>query len=116
MELTVVQPIKVRMPHGLQDFTPGEVIALPDKVARRLMELAPGKVRMGNDSPVHIGQRVQYCIPTNIKSSQRYTWDRHVGLVEIIDTENHLALIIPEDEAIPWRWVNLVFVNGVEAE
>jgi len=31
--------------------------------------------------------------------------------MEIIDTENHLALIIPEGETIPWRWVNLSFVN-----
>ena len=46
MEVTVVQPIKVRMPHGPQDFTPGEIIDLPDKVAQRLMELAPGKVRL----------------------------------------------------------------------
>jgi len=99
------------MPHGSQDFTPGEVIALPDKVARRLMELAPGKVRRGTDSPVHIGQRVHYCIPTNIKGPKSYTWEEHVGLVEIMDTENHLALIIPEDETIPWRWVNLSFIN-----
>lgn len=45
MELTVVQPIKVRMPQGSQDFKPGEIIELPDKVAQRLMELVPGKVR-----------------------------------------------------------------------
>ncbi len=45
MELTVVQPIKVRMPHGSQDFKPGEIIDLPDMVAQRLMELVPGKVR-----------------------------------------------------------------------
>ena len=50
MELTVVQPIRVRMPHGSQDFTPGEVIDLPEKVAQRLMELAPGKVRLFTDS------------------------------------------------------------------
>ena len=34
------------MPHGSQDFTPGEVIDLPDTVAQRLMELVPGKVRL----------------------------------------------------------------------
>jgi hypothetical protein len=116
MELTIVEPLKVRMPEGPQALEPGQTIDLPDKVARRLMELAPGKVRMVNDSPVHIGQRVHYCIPTNIKGPQRYTWDRHVGLVEMIDSAQHLALIIPEDETIPWRWVNLVFVNGVGAE
>ena len=115
MEILIVQPLKVRMPDGPQTFEPGQTIDLPDKVALRLMELAPGKVRVGNDSPVHIGQRVHYCIPTNITSPQMYTWDRHVGLGEMIDYEQHLALIIPEDETIPWRWVNLVFVNrGLE--
>ena len=53
MELTVVQRIKVRMPYGPQDFTPGEVIDLPDKVAQRLMELVPGKVRQVEPQTSH---------------------------------------------------------------
>jgi len=112
MEILIVQPLKVRMPDGPQTFEPGQTIDLPDKVALRLMELAPGKVRRGTDSPVHIGQRVHYCIPTNIKGPKSYTWEEHMGVIEMIDEEHHLTLIIPEDETIPWRWVNLVFVNG----
>jgi hypothetical protein len=100
------------MPEGPQAFKPGEVLELPDKVAQRLMELAPGKVRMVNDSSVHIGQRVRYRHPVGIKSATNYCWEEDVGVVEMIDYEHHLALIFPENESGPWRWVNLVFVNG----
>ena len=62
MELTVVQAIKVRMPHGSQDFTPGEVIDLPDKVAQRLMELVPGKVRLV-ELHLHPGVWVEFSSP-----------------------------------------------------
>jgi len=62
VELTVVQPIKVRMPHGSQDFTPGEVIDLPDKVAQRLMELVPGKVRLV-ELHLHPGVWVEFFSP-----------------------------------------------------
>ena len=50
MEVTIVQPLTVRMPEGPQALKPGEVIELPDKVAQRLQELAPGKVRLANGS------------------------------------------------------------------
>ncbi len=112
MELTIVQPLKVRMPAGPQTFEPGQVIKLPDKVGLRLMELAPGKVRRMEDSPFSIGQLVQYQYPVDIKSATNYSWKECIGVVEMIDHKSHLALIIPKNETIPWRWVNLVFVNG----
>jgi hypothetical protein len=62
MELTVVLPIKVRMPHGSQDFTPGEIIDLPDKVAQRLMELVPGKVRLVKPQ-LHPGVWIEFFSP-----------------------------------------------------
>ena len=45
MDLVFIEPQRVKMPHGAQDFQPGETVTLPDKVALRLMELVPGKVR-----------------------------------------------------------------------
>ncbi len=59
-----------------------------------------------------VGDKVTYRVPVNITGPQSYSWKEHVGLVEMIDHDHHLALIIPEDETIPWRWVDLVFVNG----
>ncbi len=62
MELTVVQAIKVRMPHGSQDFKPGQTNQLPDKVAQRLMELVPGKVRQV-DPQLHPGVWIEFFSP-----------------------------------------------------
>ena len=45
MELVFLESQRVKMPNGAQDFQPGETVTLPDKVALRLMELVPGKVR-----------------------------------------------------------------------
>ena len=45
MEITILQPLTIRMPNGPQAFEPGQTINLPDNVAQKLMELAPGKVR-----------------------------------------------------------------------
>ncbi len=64
MELTIVQPIKVRMPDGPQAFEPGQVITLPDTVAHKLMALAPGKVRPRLDSNhLHPGVWVEFNSP-----------------------------------------------------
>jgi len=62
VELTVVQPIKVRMPQGSQDFKPGQTIQLPDKVAQRLMELVPGKVRQV-EPQLHSGVWIEFFSP-----------------------------------------------------
>jgi len=62
VELVVVHPITVRMPHGSQDFTPGDVIHLPDKVASRLMALVPGKVRQV-EPQLHPGVWVEFFSP-----------------------------------------------------
>ncbi len=112
MELTFVQSLRVRMPDGPQAFEVGQILELPDKVALRLMELAPGKVRLVNHTALHIGQRVRYRVPVHITGPKRHTWEEHVGLVEMIDQDQHLALIIPEDETIPWRWMNLSLIHG----
>jgi hypothetical protein len=34
------------------------------------------------------------------------------SVIEIIDEAQHLALIIPKDEAYTWRWVNLGYVQA----
>jgi len=60
--LAVVRSIKVRMRYGSQKFAPGEIIDLPDKVAQRLMELVPGKVRLANPQ-LHPGVWVEFFSP-----------------------------------------------------
>ncbi len=51
MELVFLHRERVRMPHGSQDFKPGDTVQLPDKVAYRLMELLPGSVRPVDTAP-----------------------------------------------------------------
>ena len=51
MELVFLHRERVRMPHGSQDFKPGDTVRIPDKVAYRLMELLPGSVRPVDTAP-----------------------------------------------------------------
>lgn len=111
MELTILQPLNIRMPEGPQLFHPGQIIDLPHRVALRLLELAPGKIRRADEATCFIGQQVQYRIPTNIKGPHTYTWKEYTGTVAVIDESNHLALIVPDDETLTWRWVSLVYVE-----
>ena len=105
MELTVVQPIKVRMPHGPQDFTPGEVIDLPDKVAQRLMALVPGKVRQV-ELQLHPGVWVEFFSPLFGMCTARI----HEVTVDGCIITNH-SVLKGEDEpvTIPASWVRNVY-------
>ena len=106
------KPFRYRWSGGEIRFFPGEPVHVDTKLGQRILKKCEGKVRQADDSPFHIGQRVTYRIPVHITGLQSYTWEEHVGLVEMIDQKHHLVLIIPEDETIPWRWVNLSLIHG----
>jgi len=100
MELAVVQPITVRMPHGSQDFTPGEVIDLPDKVAQRLMELVPGKVRQV-DPQLHSGVWIEFFSPLFGPCTARI----HEVTVDGCIITDHSVLGEGEPVTIPASWI-----------
>ena len=105
MELTIVRPLKVQMPDGPKDFAPGEVIDLPDKVAQRLMELVPGKVRQV-ELQLHPGVWVEFFSPLFGMCTARI---REVRIDGCIIT-NH-SVLKGEDEpvTIPASWVRNVY-------
>ena len=113
MDLNIIKPLTIRMPEGPQAFKAGEVVTLPDKVALRLLELAPGKVQKIEELPFMVGQRVRFKHPVNIRNATTYTWEVSEGVVEIIDPLSHLALVIPDTGDIPWLWVNLVYIQPI---
>jgi len=69
MELTIIEPLKIQMPDGLQKFNPGQRVTLPDDVGHRLLKLAPGKVQRVTDEELAAGQNVLVQIPTDIKGA-----------------------------------------------
>jgi len=116
MELTIVKPLNIQMPDGLQKFNPGQRVTLPDDVGHRLLKLAPGKVQRVTDEELTAGQNVLVQIPTNIKSPIEYSWKEFTGRLEVVDRDRHLGLIIPDSEPRDWIWVNLVFIKRLPAE
>ena len=38
----------------------------------------------------------------------------HRGTIELIDEDWQMGLVIPENEQEPWRWVAMVYIQGVE--
>lgn len=82
------------------------------ELGQRILLKCEGKVRLADDSPLHIGQTVTYQVPVNIKAPKVYPWEEHTGVIEIIDEAHHLALILPKDEAYTWRWVSLTYVKA----
>ena len=113
MELTIIQPLTIRMPDGPHPYKAGETITLPEKVALRLMELAPGKVRKIEEPPFMVGQRVRFKHPVNIRDATTYSWEVSKGVVEMIDPLSYLALVIPDGGELPWLWVNMVYVQPI---
>ena len=105
MELVVAQPIKVRMPHGSQDFTPGEVIDLPDQVAQRLMQLVPGKVRQV-EAQLHPGFWVEFLSPLWGMCTARI---HQVTVDGCIITDHSVLKGEGEPVTIPASWVRTVY-------
>jgi len=105
VELAVVEPIKVRMPYGSQDFIPGDVIDLPDKVAQRLMELVPGKVRQ-MEPQLHSGVWIEFFSPLFGMCTARIQAVTVDGCV----ITNH-SVLKGEDEpvTIPASWIMGVY-------
>ena len=116
MELTVVKPLNIQMPDGLQKFQPGQRVTLPDDVGQRLLQLAPGKVQRVTDEELAVGQKVLIQIPTQIKSPIDYSWEEFSGHLEVVDRDQHLGLVIPDSGHRSWIWVNLVFIKRLPEE
>jgi hypothetical protein len=85
----------------------GDRVDLPEDKARKLLDLAKGKVQMVNPTPLRIGDRVRYRIPTF--DGDRHTgWKKHIGVVEEIDRMWHLVRIGKSDNRV---WVSVAFVE-----
>ncbi len=52
MDLVFLETQRIKMPHGTQEFRVGETVELPPKVAARLLELIPGKVRIISNAQI----------------------------------------------------------------
>ena len=105
------KPFRYRWSGGEIRFAPGEPVHVVPELDQRILLKCEGKVRLANDSPFHIGQTVTYQVPVNIKAPTIYSWEEHTGVIEMIDVPQHLALIIPKDEAYAWRWVVMAYVT-----
>ncbi len=83
----------------------GDRLEWPDQAVLMLLEKYPEKVRAIEVvyGPFHIGQIVDYRIPTTIKSLIDYAWAWHTGTIADIDFHNERLMIIPQDEDQPWR-------------
>ncbi len=106
----------------------GEELSLVERVLRSINEPSkpqgskgqqktpePERVPMMDESPFHIGDQVAFRIPINVKGPQAYDWQHGIGVVELVDSGNHLALIIPQDSTPQWVWVNLCFIEPLES-
>jgi hypothetical protein len=110
-------PLKLRTRTlGCVSVEPGQRVTWPDEAVRQLLEKIPEKIRLIEGTPrqhpsIHPGMTVQYRIPVRITSPTKYEWAWHQGTVEIVDEDQHLALVTPIDEEEPWRWVSLTYVK-----
>ncbi len=96
------------LPEGVKTLNPGDRVNLPVDKARKLLDLAKGKVQMVTPAPLRIGDWVRYRIPTF--DGDRHTgWEEKVGTIEDIDQDWHLVLF---QEGTNWIWVNLSLIVG----
>ena len=108
MRIEALIPISLNLPDGVKMLKAGDRVDLPENKGRKLLELAKGKVQMVNATPLRIGDRVRYQIPTF--DGDRHTgWTEKIGIVEDIDRDWHLVLF---HEGANWVWVNLSLVDG----
>ncbi len=89
----------------------------PSLQAQAPLRLAdPKRQAVPSVAAVQPGMTVRCRVPVDIKNHKEYRWEAYIGRVEMIDHANHWALIIPDDETIPWRWVSLVYVEPYNNE
>jgi len=58
---------------------------------------------------------IHYEIPSTGARPTDSVWEWHQGRVERIDEDWQIALIIPDTEPQPWRWVSLVYIQAAES-
>lgn len=74
MEIVAVEKIRVAMPEGPTVPEPGDRLSLPEPVGQRLLELAPGRVKVVDpDLPFQPGDQVTYRIPNIIQTPFDYS-------------------------------------------
>ena len=108
MRIEALIPISLNLPDGVKMLKVGDRVDLPENKGRKLLELAKGKVQMVNATPLQIGDRVRYQIPTF--DGDRHTgWKKHSGVIDGIDRMWHLVRISELDN---WVWVSVALVEG----
>ncbi len=68
------------------------------------------------EAPLHVGQTVRCRVPVDINGPRDYQLAEYIGLLEMIDYANHLALVAPDDVTIAWQWVSLTYVEPYNGE
>jgi hypothetical protein len=64
--------------------------------------------------PFQVGDSVAYRIPAFIESPTKYQWVWYQGVVQAVDCRLGQLVVIPTDEAQPWRAVSWVYVEKAE--
>ncbi len=87
MLIEVLTPLTVRLDHREQRLTPGQPIELPDEKALKLLQKAPGQVRIVSPYPGQVveveslaGQRVRTLIAGIVQDDPRMPPGRWLGL------------------------------------
>lgn len=97
-------PFTYRWPTGEVRLEPGKPVELPDARAKRLLDKAPGKVRVITPA-VQAGSQVTWC---------RVDGSKHLGIVDQIyvdDTGTRWAFVTIGER---WAVINLNYLKGLE--
>lgn len=108
MLIEALIPMNLALPEGVTILKPGDRVDLPEPKARKLLDLAKGKVRMLSGSSFQIGEQVRYRTPA-FKAERHTGWTEKIGIVEDIEQDWHLVLFY---EGTKWVWVNQSLVDG----
>jgi hypothetical protein len=105
MRLEALTPFTYRWPGGEVHLEPGTPIDLPDERAQRLLNKAPGKVRV--------------CPPT-IQPGDRITWQRadggkQSGVIDFLHPSHGEVWAFCTRPDGEWTAVNVTYIRKVEA-
>lgn len=64
--------------------------------------------------PFQVGDSVVYKIPACIESPINYQWVWYQGMVQAVDCRLEQLLVVPTDEAQPWRVVSWIYVKKMD--
>ena len=108
MVLKATQPIRVKMPDGPCALAPGETITLPDQVGRKLLALAPQKVRMVNRVSLEPGVWCEWQSPLFGHCTGQVVSVTVGGYI----VTNHSVIGPYEQMEIPVAWFRGVYREG----